>query len=1359
MKGPFLRVISISGLGVGCLLAAPAASEFQSLGESYKKKIRPLVDRYCLDCHDKATSEGELDLERFNDLTAVRRDPKTWQHVVEQLENGEMPPKKKESTKQPSTAERAALIAWTKSYLNTEARAQAGDPGPVVLRRLSNSEYTYSVRDLTGVASLKPAHEFPVDSAAGEGFTNAGGALVMSPALFEKYLEAGKQIAAHVVLLPEGFRFSPSTTRADHANELLAELRASYLRTTGGEGINFSYTSQVRNAAPEGEGEGRLNLTPYLASLIKHHARLREDPGQAARIAVDSGLNAKYFGILTFALVAGEPKNSFLLDHLRNKLSRAKPNDAAAIATEVRSWQDRLWKFNKVGHLGLVRPWQEPVTAIATARDIRIKLGPDTKRIYLSAQGFGGGKATVEWQKPRIERPGRTPILLRDLEAGFAKLKDLHRTALDNTARYLAVAAEVRKAGKAADTTAIAARHKLDPGVLNAWASYLGLSHGGKVEIRQHLTARIPTTGGYNFVTGWGLKGVGDYSLLGNSSDQDVRIPGDMKAHKVVVHPRPDRWIAAGWMSPFDGRVKVSPHVRDAHGACGNGVSWSVDLRRGSLARILRSADLDLGQVAAIEPVNELEVRKGDLISVIIGARDNNHSCDLTEIDLAIEELGPKARLWSLSGNCADNMHAGNPHSDHLGNQAIWHFYGGLNDRRKRQAGAVPGSLLAAWLHEKDATRAGELADRVQTLLSNPLPPDASEPDKMVHQALTSLAGPLFARLDFAELAQRNQSEAWKAYDVNGNRLMNAPSHLEFDLPQSLVAGAHFVVRGVVHESSDPNIVMQFHAGTSEPAATASLRANEPIVVHSRGAAREKMENALAEFRNLFPAAMCYARVVPADEVVTMLLYHREDDHLARLMLSVEERARIDRLWRQLEFVKLEPRRLVTSYEQIWQFSTQDADPKKFEPMEAAIRKRAAEFEKTLLAAEPTHLDALVAFAPKVYRRPLTKDEGEKLRRLYHQLRREKLSHEEALRLTLARLFTAAAFLYKTEAPPPGPKQGAVSNWELATRLSYFLTSSAPDAELRRVAAAGTLTNDKTLGHQTQRLLKGDRARRLAIEFACQWLHIRDFDQLDEKNERLYPEFTKLRGSMYEESIRFFTDFFRNNRSILSLLEADHVFVDAELARFYDLPEPAAGWHRVGDTKKSGRGGILGFATTLARQSGASRTSPILRGNWVSETLLGERLPKPPKDVPQLPDTVPEGLSERELIARHSSDPACAKCHDRIDPYGFALESYNAIGRRRTVADTKAKLPDGKSIDGLDGLRTYLLNDRRETFLRHFCQKLLGYALGREVQLSDEPLLDEIMKELPQNDYRIGIAVEAIVQSPQFREIRGAQHP
>ncbi|MEE3180259.1 MAG: DUF1588 domain-containing protein, partial [Verrucomicrobiota bacterium] len=262
-----------------------------------------------------------------------------------------------------------------------------------------------------------------------------------------------------------------------------------------------------------------------------------------------------------------------------------------------------------------------------------------------------------------------------------------------------------------------------------------------------------------------------------------------------------------------------------------------------------------------------------------------------------------------------------------------------------------------------------------------------------------------------------------------------------------------------------------------------------------------------------------------------------------------------------------------------------------------------------------------------------------------------------------------------------------------------------------------------------------------------------------EKNEKLYPEFAELRGSIYEESIRFFTDFFRNDRSILSLLDADHTFADAELAKFYDLPAPEKDWQRIDGLRQHGRGGLLGFATTLAKQSGASRTSPILRGNWISEILLGEKLPKPPKDVPTLPDQVPVGLSVRALIKQHSSDPACAKCHDRIDPYGFALESFDTIGRFRKGRDTSATLPDGTAIRGLDGLRSYLLEKRGNTFVRHFCQKLLGYALGRAVQLSDKPLLDEIMESLPHNDYRIGIVVEAIVLSPQFRQIRGIDHP
>ena len=185
------------------------------------------------------------------------------------------------------------------------------------------------------------------------------------------------------------------------------------------------------------------------------------------------------------------------------------------------------------------------------------------------------------------------------------------------------------------------------------------------------------------------------------------------------------------------------------------------------------------------------------------------------------------------------------------------------------------------------------------------------------------------------------------------------------------------------------------------------------------------------------------------------------------------------------------------------------------------------------------------------------------------------------------------------------------------------------------------------------------------------------------------------------------------------------------------------------------------MASVLAKQSGASRTSPILRGNWIFETLLGERLPRPPANVPQLPESVPTGLTARQLIERHSSVPECAKCHARIDPYGFALEQYDAIGRlRETKSDTRTTLVDGKIIEGIEGLRGYLFNDRRHDIVRQFCRNLLGYSLGRAVQLSDEPLLVEIEQQLAEGGFRFSVAVEAIVLSEQFQMIRGKSfHP
>ena len=239
------------------LAAEPPA--FQKLADEFGREIRPILDQHCMKCHAADVQEGTLDLEQFARLEDVRRSTKTWLKVAEMLDNGEMPPKK---APQPSPERRQRLRGWVADYLKAEALASAGDPGPVVLRRLGNAEYTYTLLDLTGV-DLQPAREFPVDGAAGEGFTNTGNALVMSPALLSKYLDAGKKIADHAVLLPDGIRFSPGATRRDWTDELLAQdpklLRSVYRlgRRHAGESAGHRLRHQRRGPAAAGEIPGR----------------------------------------------------------------------------------------------------------------------------------------------------------------------------------------------------------------------------------------------------------------------------------------------------------------------------------------------------------------------------------------------------------------------------------------------------------------------------------------------------------------------------------------------------------------------------------------------------------------------------------------------------------------------------------------------------------------------------------------------------------------------------------------------------------------------------------------------------------------------------------------------------------------------------------------------------------------------------------------------------------------------------------------------------------------------------------------------------------------------------------------------
>jgi hypothetical protein len=259
-----VKFFSVCLIGLALISRTSGAADatgFDELGVSYAKEIRPIITRHCEKCHSPELSEAEIDLTTFPSLADVRKHPETWQKVGEMLETRQMPPK---DAPQPNDADRARLHQWVRTYLKTEARAQAGDPGRVVLRRLNNVEYTNTVRDLTGVASLTPAREFPVDSAAGEGFTNLGNALVMSPALVTKYLDAAKEIAGHAVLLPNGFRFSPAVTPRDWTEEILAEIRGLYAEYTdaqGGTQVN------LQGIVFDTNGGGRLPLQKYLEAL------------------------------------------------------------------------------------------------------------------------------------------------------------------------------------------------------------------------------------------------------------------------------------------------------------------------------------------------------------------------------------------------------------------------------------------------------------------------------------------------------------------------------------------------------------------------------------------------------------------------------------------------------------------------------------------------------------------------------------------------------------------------------------------------------------------------------------------------------------------------------------------------------------------------------------------------------------------------------------------------------------------------------------------------------------------------------------------------------------------------------------
>ncbi len=394
----------------------------------------------------------------------------------------------------------------------------------------------------------------------------------------------------------------------------------------------------------------------------------------------------------------------------------------------------------------------------------------------------------------------------------------------------------------------------------------------------------------------------------------------------------------------------------------------------------------------------------------------------------------------------------------------------------------------------------------------------------------------------------------------------------------------------------------------------------------------------------------------------------------------------------------------------------------------------------------------------RAYRRPVTDDDLRKPLEFYRQAKAE-AGFEAGIEAALSAVLVSPEFLFRLEREPAGVAPDTVyriSHLALATRLSFFLWSSLPDDELLATAERGELHEPKILEKQVRRMLADVRAQNVVRNFAEQWLHLRNLESTT-PDLRLFPEFDdNLRQAFRRETELHFETVLREDRSVLDLLQADYTFLNERLAKHYGIPHVyGSHFRRVPLEPGSERGGLLRQGSILTVTSYATRTSPVIRGKWVLENILGTPPAPPPADVPALQDnTVAANLSVRERLAEHRANPACASCHDVMDPVGFALENYDAVGRWRTLeegqpVEATGGLPDGGEFIGVGPLEDGLLQ-RPELFVGTLAEKLLTFALGRGLEAFDAPAIRQIVREAEANDYRFSSVILGIVNSTPF---------
>jgi hypothetical protein len=504
----------------------------------------------------------------------------------------------------------------------------------------------------------------------------------------------------------------------------------------------------------------------------------------------------------------------------------------------------------------------------------------------------------------------------------------------------------------------------------------------------------------------------------------------------------------------------------------------------------------------------------------------------------------------------------------------------------------------------------------------------------------------------------------------------------------------------------------------------------------------------------------------------TAIKYYRRDQFLVDKMLDDATRIKLEDAWSDLLTSFEYHNRRIQFVAQKYKLDLKDKSGVDLTDEEmASWPEEARNLVKPLIidykvamerqqAGRKRHLEDALVLASKAWRRPLSEGEKQSLRAFYTKtLEMEKGDHPKAVKALLTRVLVSPAFLYRFEEPPQTSDLRPLSDFELANRLSFFLWASMPDDELLRAAKAGELRETTGLSKQVKRMLADGKARRLATEFFGQWLGFYRFDDFKGVDSTRFPEFTEdVKDAMYDEAVSFFEYIVRNERPVKEMFTANYTFLNPALAKHYgvkkDLPKDRT--VKVDGANEFQRGGLLRLGAVLTATSAPLRTSPVKRGDWVLRRILGTPTPPPPPDAGSIPadEKAFGGQSLFEKLQAHQRNATCAGCHTRIDPMGFPLERYDAVGRwRETYQDGKpvqdsAVAFDKTPIQGVDGLLAYL-QSQEKAVMRTFSNKLVGYALGRTVLASDLPLI----QKMTGNGSNVTFAqlAEQIVTSKQFR--------